>query len=234
MDCAQLKTFYESSLGGVARRALCRSIRTIWPKSKGERVLGLGYTSPFIRPFMDDAQAVYLAIPQRFGALPWPHLGPNCVTLTDPQNLPFAPGTFDKILMVHGLEFMEHSGPVLEECWRILAPGGRLLICTPNRTGIWSHMDRTPFGYGAPFTARQLTEHLTQCYLTPLSVTYSLMMPPTHRRTLLKFFSQTEHFSNGLCKKLAGVIIMEAQKKIYQPIGQQTLLAHRTFVLNPA
>ena len=41
--------------------------------------------------------------------------------------------SIDRVLMVHSLEFAESPRETLKELWRVLAPGGRLVIVVPNR-----------------------------------------------------------------------------------------------------
>ena len=44
------------------------------------------------------------------------------------------------------------SRQMLREVWRVLAPSGRLMAVIPNRRGVWTRTDTTPFGHGRPFT----------------------------------------------------------------------------------
>jgi SAM-dependent methyltransferase len=234
MDWERLRSFYETPLGKVTRRALRGAIRSLWPHTLRERVLGVGYAAPVIKPYAEGALALHLVAPKRFGATPWPTEGPNRVALVDMHDFPFPDSAYDKILILHGLEFGESLDRLLTECWRVLAPGGRILVCVPNRTGLWSHMDRTPFGCGLPFTAGQLEDMLRACHFTPTQTRYSLLMPPVNSRALLSLLPRTEAFSNGPLRKLAGVILMEAKKQVYQPIGRKPTLQTTSMTLKPA
>jgi N-acetylglucosaminyldiphosphoundecaprenol N-acetyl-beta-D-mannosaminyltransferase len=49
------------------------------------------------------------------------------------ENLPFAPGSFDVITMIEVLEHTHCDSRVLEECFRILKPGGLLTLFVPNK-----------------------------------------------------------------------------------------------------
>jgi SAM-dependent methyltransferase len=46
--------------------------------------------------------------------------------------LPFRDGAFDVVLSMEGIEHFEHQAGFVRECARVLAPGGRLLLTTPN------------------------------------------------------------------------------------------------------
>ncbi len=50
-DVVDLREFYMTRLGQVARRMLGRRIRMMWPDLTGSRLLGLGYATPYLRPF---------------------------------------------------------------------------------------------------------------------------------------------------------------------------------------
>ena len=71
-DVVDLRDFYESRLGQVARRLLRRRIRQTWPDLRGETVLGLGYASPFMRQFIGEAGRVIALMPAQQGVLHWP------------------------------------------------------------------------------------------------------------------------------------------------------------------
>ena len=47
-DVVDLRDFYRSALGQVARRMIRRAIQRIWPDLHGMRLLGLGYATPFL------------------------------------------------------------------------------------------------------------------------------------------------------------------------------------------
>ena len=147
-DVVDLRDFYETSLGQVAARMLRRRIRTIWPSLTGQSLAGLGYTVPYLRPYLGEAERVMSLMPAAQGVLPWPKEGPNVATLTEEAELPLQDASVDRLLLVHALECSEQVRPMLSEVWRVLAGGGRVLIVVPNRRGIWARLDRTPFGGG--------------------------------------------------------------------------------------
>lgn len=53
----------------------------------------------------------------------------------EPDVLPFAAGEFDSVLLDNVLEHIEAPAPLLRECWRVLRPGGRLLLGVPGVCG---------------------------------------------------------------------------------------------------
>ena len=48
IDVVDLRNFYGQRLGVVARRFVGRGIRSLWRDAAGQRVLGIGYTTPYL------------------------------------------------------------------------------------------------------------------------------------------------------------------------------------------
>ncbi|MBM3975890.1 MAG: class I SAM-dependent methyltransferase [Planctomycetes bacterium] len=46
--------------------------------------------------------------------------------------LPFRDASFDTLLSMEGIEHFEHQAGFLRECSRVLRPGGRMILTTPN------------------------------------------------------------------------------------------------------
>ena len=63
MDVVDLRDFYASDLGQMARRLIRRRIRAAWPDTHGLSVLGLGYAVPFLHPFRAESTRVIAAMP---------------------------------------------------------------------------------------------------------------------------------------------------------------------------
>ncbi|MBN9274660.1 MAG: ubiquinol oxidase subunit II, partial [Mesorhizobium sp.] len=83
-----------------------------------------------------DAERVFAFMPATQGAVNWPPMGPSSTALVFDEDLPLVDSSIDRVLMVHSLEHAENPRETLMELWRVLAPGGRLVIVVPNRRGM--------------------------------------------------------------------------------------------------
>ena len=54
--------------------------------------------------------------------------------------LPFQSGTFDAVDLVEVIEHIENQAQLIREIWRVLKPGGRVLISTPNVLNVFSRV----------------------------------------------------------------------------------------------
>jgi SAM-dependent methyltransferase len=214
-DVVDLRDFYAGRLGQVAVRMIRRRIRLVWPDVSGARVLGFGYASPYLRPFLSEAERVLSVMPASQGVLPWPAEGPYRVALADESELPLAEYSIDRVILVHALEFSELLRPLLREVWRVLAGGGRVLAIVPNRRGIWARIDNTPFGQGQPYTPGQLTRLLREAGFTPERTASALFVPPTRSRMMLRSAGAWETIGERWFPAFSGVSMVEASKQIY-------------------
>jgi SAM-dependent methyltransferase len=76
------------------------------------------------------------------------------------------PGSFDVVTMWHSLEHVHHPLAILREAYRLLVPGGKLIVATPNIASLpYRVFGRSWFGLDLPrhlthFTPRTLTAML--------------------------------------------------------------------------
>ncbi|MDX2177022.1 MAG: class I SAM-dependent methyltransferase [Candidatus Sumerlaeia bacterium] len=67
------------------------------------------------------------------------HYVPNAVlAAANGERLPFADGSFDTVMMRDVVEHLADQRASLKEIWRILKPGGRFYLNSPNRYMIWT------------------------------------------------------------------------------------------------
>ena len=145
-DVIDLREFYARRVGRNAQRMIRRQLRIMWPDLKGLRILGLGFATPYLSMFREDADRVLAAMPAGQGVLHWPVGERGLTMLADEVDLPLPDLSMDRVLIVHALESAEQVRPLLREAWRILSDSGRLIIVVPNRRGLWARFEQTPFG----------------------------------------------------------------------------------------
>jgi SAM-dependent methyltransferase len=214
-DVIDLREFYHARLGQVARVIVRRRLLDIWPDVKGLRVLGLGYATPYLRPFADEAERVLALMPAAQGVTRWPAEARSLTGLVDELDLPLPDASVDRVLLAHELENVEQARQFLREIWRVLTSDGRLLIVAPNRRGIWARLERTPFGYGRPYSQRQLSALLRDTMFQPRGRAGALWTPPFNSRLLLRTAPAWEGLGARLAPQFAGLLIQEADKQIY-------------------
>ncbi len=214
-DVVGLRDFYETQLGARARRRRRRGVRSMWPDVKGQRVLGLGYATPYLRQFLSEAERTLAFMPASKGVLHWPTEGRGLTALVDEAELPLPDLSVDRVLLVHGLESSEYQRDMLREAWRVLTGEGRLLIVAPNRGGIWARLERTPLGWGQPYSAAQLSRLLRDNMFTPTRSRRALYIPPLRTRALLRSAPAWERIGSRWFPTFGGVVLVEAGKQLY-------------------
>lgn len=223
LDVVELRAFYETALGLVARRVVSRIVRSRWTDYAGMRVLGVGYATPYLGDFRDKAQRVLAFMPARQGVAHWPLDARSATALVEPSMTPLPDASIDRILVVHELETDEHPHELLEEIWRILAPGGRVIIVAPSRTGLWARVDTTPFGHGHPYSRAQLQQLLQSEQFLPLYWGEALYVPPFQRVSMLSLAPAFERMAGRFSLPGGGVHIVEATKQLYRPVMRRAV-----------
>lgn len=215
--------FYATPLGRMVARLLGERIGLIWPTLAGQSLLGLGYAVPYLPPWAGRAQCCVAMMPPQFDPIRWPSVGPNMVCSASEEALPFADLSFDRVLVVHGLEGAERARRLLREVWRVLKDDGRLLVVAPNRRGMWAHSEANPFGQGQPYSASQVGRLLADSFFKVERREAALFVPPITWRPLQRSAGVLEATARALLPPwVAGLTIAEAVKDIYAavPVGK--------------
>jgi SAM-dependent methyltransferase len=218
LDVVDIRSFYDTPAGEIARRLIGRIVRQRFSNCAGYSILGVGYATPYLGVFREEAVRVLAFMPAQQGVVNWPSSGSSATALVETTAMPLPDSSIDRVILVHGLEITEHPRDLLTEIWRILTPGGRVLIIAPSRSGLWARLDRTPFGHGQPFSRGQLRDMMRETLFSPTHWAEALYVPPFQRRTLLRTGIVFERIGGFFGLPGAGVLIVEATKQLYRPV----------------
>nr|WP_245396594.1 class I SAM-dependent methyltransferase [Jiella sonneratiae] len=217
-DIIDLCNFYGSPLGAAAVRSITLALSPMWRPISEERLLGLGYATPYLSRFGSDCERALAFMPAAQGAERWPRGAAPRTALVGIEDLPLGDASIDRILMIHALEFAESPEALMAEAWRVLAPGGSLVIVVPHRRGVWARFEHTPFGSGRPWSRGQLTRLLRSVTFTPHAWGEALLFPPFQRNSLIGFWPALERIGRKFWPLFAGVVVIEAVKQLHRGI----------------
>ncbi len=232
-DVQAASDFYATARGAVAAILLRDRLAELWPSLAGLSVLGFGYATPFLRVWRESASRCIAAMPSQVGVARWPAGAANLSCTVEEDALPFPDLCFDRILVVHGLEAADNARRLLRELWRVLKDDGRLLVIAPNRTGMWAHVESTPFGQGQPYSPGQIGRLLAASLFRVERRDTALYLPPTNLRLVLRGARLWERGGRRALPGFAGVTLTEAVKDVYaaMPLSAQP---RRRIVLDEA
>ena len=214
IDVRELQSFYDGPTGKISRRLIMQRLRELWPNVKGLNVLGLGFATPYLRPFLGEAERLIALMPAQSGVIAWPGQSTNVVALADEATLPLPDASIDRAVIAHVLETTESLRPLLRQVWRVLSPAGRIVVVAPNRTSLWAQFETTPFGHGRPVSRTQLHRLLVDAMFTPTASTTCLHMPPFGVDYLVRDGARWERMGQKYWPRLAGIHLTEATKEV--------------------
>lgn len=225
-DVVDLREFYESEYGLLVRRFVRDQLRQLWPHVQGQSLLGLGYATPYLRPFIGEASCTISFMPAPQGVTWWPREGPNHTALTEEINLPLPDQAIDRLLLMHSLENTENMSGLLTEAWRILSPQGRMIVMVPQRSSPLAHDTRKPFGYGFSFTLPHIKRTLINNRFQMERHIRCAYLPPFLFGLLARHAEWIERQGGRFVPAMAGVLLVEVSKQVYaRPLREKVRVA---------
>ncbi|MBF0189932.1 MAG: methyltransferase domain-containing protein [Magnetococcales bacterium] len=215
MEAIRLQSWYDTPLGRTAARVVGEAMGRWLRANPAEHTLGFGFPHPYLASLSPWIGSVLGCSPAEMGVAPWPRGGHNRIAQVRPDALPFPDESFNRVIMTHLLEGVQSPRATLRETWRVLVPGGRVLVMVPNRGGLWARRDATPFGWGRPYSPAQLRIGLEESLFLSRQSSYALFMPPLEGKRWLAAASAWEKAGARWFAPLGGVILWEAEKVVY-------------------
>jgi SAM-dependent methyltransferase len=220
-DVMRLIEFYKSPLGRISRALVREAIIDMAGSVGGQRILGLGFATPYLRFSLATAERVIAVMPARQGASAWPRESPSQTVLCDPVEMPLTDAAVDLIIAVHAFEHIGDDAELMRELWRIAAPNAKLIVVVPRRRGLWAQRDNTPFGTGNPFSKSQLEKLLRDHSFTPEAWRDALFLPPSQMGLVLKWARGFERAGRLFGPALAGVTCVRARKELFPAVPRR-------------
>jgi SAM-dependent methyltransferase len=225
--------FYATRRGALAAHLVRERLALFWPHLPGQAVLGMGYAAPYLRLWREEAARCIALTPAQVGAARWPAGSASLSCTAEEDALPFPDLCFDRVLLVHGLEAAENARRLLREAWRVLKDDGRLLVVAPNRSGMWAHVESTPFGHGTPYSPGQVGRLMAASMFRVERRDVALFLPPTQIRLIQRGARLWERTGRRFLPGFAGVTLTEAVKDMYAALPTEGV-ARRRLVLAEA
>ncbi len=217
---SELQEFYKSDIGIITQNVLQNHINAFWQLNHGLRILGCGYATPYLDPYLYKSERVISMIPRGQGCVVYPEDSNNIVFSSDTDRMPIESSSIDRIIIIHHLEHCRDLRATIRELWRVLKASGRLLVIAPNRTGMWARADISPFAHGMPFTTSQLCAHFKDNLLVPEKHIGALFVPPfPNSPIMMRSANMIEKMGGRIIPFVAGVHILEVSKQIYASVN---------------
>jgi SAM-dependent methyltransferase len=128
--------YFEGGMGWVLRERL-RWVRAVLPKPPIDSILEIGYGSGvFMYTLAPYTRSLHGIDVHAHGGTVRDRLGENNIDVSAARGsgmaLPYRDGSFDAVVIVSALEFMDDPGACLSESLRVTRGGGRVICVTPR------------------------------------------------------------------------------------------------------
>ena len=226
-DVIALRNFYKTPLGKHVADQMHPHLSRFWQTDASRCNLIVGYGIDWMPPASrhHDIPANLISLMLAgSGVIAWPESEPIRSGLVDSHALPLPDVHIDRLLLAHALEFDSEPGRLLDECWRVLDGSGRLLVVVPNRRGLWARLEHIPFGHGHPYSNRQLCLLLETHGFVPKRTYRTVFLPPLYNRAMMRFSTTIERLGQRWWPVLGGLLLVEAEKKLYAAAGNTSKL----------
>lgn len=135
----ELSLFYGTPNGQLLNAEIASCLAEFLKEKKLSKryLLCVGYPVSSCLPLFRQAKSYSVLTPFFQGPRKLVDKGLNRAALGDEAHLPFMEASFDIAVIFHAVEYMEDPVSFFEELWKVLSPGGRIILMIPNRKGGW-------------------------------------------------------------------------------------------------
>ena len=167
------------------------------------------------------------------------HKGLGPVEKGDVRALPFADASFELVLATDIIEHVNEDADALREIWRVLAPGGRVLITVPAFESLWGLQDERS-AHVRRYRMKPLLRRVEGSGLEPLThyyFNYLLFVPIWLARRAIDLFkvnldSENEVNSPALNRLLSAIFRLDVStaRLVRPPFGVSALVVAKKAV----
>ncbi|MDR2646279.1 MAG: class I SAM-dependent methyltransferase [Holosporaceae bacterium] len=125
MEHVKFSSHNEFIYSNLTAAVLSSVLRELRGAVSGKCVLILGFKDAVL-DHLDNGK-LYYAVPSTYPLTHWPKIRPFKTVMVNVNALPFAPNTFEVVVINHYLEFFNKNAKFLDEIFRILKQDGKLL-----------------------------------------------------------------------------------------------------------
>ena len=198
---------YEDNWYFEARAAvLATLIRPCCQAHAGVRVVDLGAgTGKILADTRKTAMAVAIEKDLQLARFGRGRYGLPFVLANLADGIPVGRGLLDLVLVLDVLEHVEHDRALLREVFRVLRPGGRVIVSVPAFQGLWSRHDELHH-HKRRYSRRDLLRVVAEAGLVCDRVTYynTLLLPLVYLSRKLERWSRAWKQSANDYDKAAG------------------------------
>lgn len=135
----------------------------------------------------------------------------------DASALPFADNCFDRVFSITAMEFFEKPQPCLHEMYRILRPGGHMIVATLNSLCLWAVQRRIKSWFSQTIFSHAKFHSIfdMQRMLKPYRITSwrgGIFIPPFAPEWLINNCGKVERIGETLMPHLGAFIVARIDK----------------------
>lgn len=215
-EILDLLYFYRSAIGQLSHKIILKKIEDLWT-TPPNNLTGVGYCDPFLDTYHAQGTSCLALSPSFTGLYARSGIENYPTVLIQETNLPLRPDSQKHILCSHILEHTSYPEIFLKELFNCLKPEGEVIFIVTNRHGSWARNDNTPFGFGRPYSRKQLNKLLQQAGFMITDYKPALFLSPDTSIMSHRYNRFLEGLGSVFVPRYSGLHIIRALKRIYVP-----------------